>query len=115
MQSPAIQDINAIEEEIVDEFSLFDDWDDKYEYIIDLGKKLSAMDPAFKTDANKVKGCQSTVWLHAVSQSGRIYFQADSDAIIVKGLVSMLIRVLSGQRSADIVSARPGFIHRIRM
>ena len=89
--------IEEIETEIVEEFSLFDSWDDKYEYIIDLGKKLAPLEDQFKKEENKVKGCQSTVWLVADYRDGRIFFKADSDAIIVKGLVSMLIRVLSGQ------------------
>ncbi|RYZ48247.1 MAG: SufE family protein, partial [Sphingobacteriales bacterium] len=82
--------IEQTETEIAEEFALFDSWDDKYEYIIDLGKKLPALDPVYKTDDNKVKGCQSTVWLHAAANNGRIYFEADSDAVIVKGLISML-------------------------
>src|SRR5829696_3082181 len=89
--------IAEIEQEIVEEFSLFDSWDDKYEYIIDLGKKLPVLEQEHKRDDNKVKGCQSTVWLVADYRNGRVYYEADSDAVIVKGLISMLIRVLSGQ------------------
>ncbi len=103
------------EKEIVEEFSLFDSWDDKYEYIIDLGKKLPPLDPRFKTDDNKVKGCQSSVWLAADYTDGRVYYKADSDAVIVKGLISMLIRVLSGQKPEDIVAARLDFINQIGM
>src|SRR6185312_597454 len=88
--------IALIEDEIVEEFALFDSWDDKYEYIIDLGKKLPPLEDRFKLDENKVKGCQSTVWLASDFQEGRVFFKADSDAMIVKGLISMLIRVLSG-------------------
>ncbi|HEU4633036.1 MAG TPA: SufE family protein [Flavisolibacter sp.] len=107
--------IEEIETEIVEEFSLFDSWDDKYEYIIDLGKKLAPLEDQFKKEENKVKGCQSTVWLVADYRDGRIFFKADSDAIIVKGLVSMLIRVLSGQVPDEIVNARLDFIKEIGM
>src|SRR5438105_9213157 len=105
--------IEKIEKEIVEEFSLFDSWDDKYEYIIDLGKKLPALDPQYKKDENKVRGCQSTVWLVAEFRDGRVYYKADSDAMIVKGLISMLIRVLSGQSADEIVNAKLNFINEI--
>ena len=85
--------IREVEQEIVEEFALFDSWDDKYEYIIDMGKKLPALADVHKVDANKVRGCQSTVWLAAREDNGKIFFEADSDAVIVKGLISMLIRV----------------------
>ena len=111
----AVQTIQETEEEIIDEFSLFDNWEDKYEYIIDLGKKLEPLNPEFKVDDNKIKGCQSQVWLAATEEDGRIYFKADSDAIIVKGLVSMLIRVLSGHTSQEILDAKLEFIDKIGM
>ena len=104
-----------IEKEIVEEFSLFDSWDDKYEYIIDLGKKLSPLEDVYKKDENKVRGCQSTVWLVADYRDGKIYFKAESDAVIVKGLISMLIRVLSNQSPDDIINARLDFINKIGM
>lgn len=107
--------IAAIEEEIIEEFGLFDSWDDKYEYIIDLGKKLPALAEEHKKDENKVKGCQSTVWLVANYKEGRVYYEADSDAVIVKGLISMLIRVLSGQQADDILNAKLDFIREIGM
>lgn len=108
--------INSIQDEIIEEFALFDNWTDKYEYIIDLGKKLSPLDAAHKTDANKIKGCQSSVWLIAQAETdGRITFYADSDAIIVRGLVSILIRILSGQQPKDIVEADLYFIDQIGM
>lgn len=107
--------IQETEKEIVEEFALFDSWDDKYEYIIDLGKKLPALADAHKIDENKVKGCQSTVWLAASLQSGRVYFEADSDAVIVKGLISMLIRVLSGRTPDEILNAPLRFINEIGM
>ncbi|MBK7097354.1 MAG: SufE family protein [Sphingobacteriales bacterium] len=110
-----IKTIKEIENEIVEDFSLFDDWDGKYEYIIDLGKKLHPLDKKYKTAENIVKGCQSTVWLHAEHKGGRIFYYADSDAIIVKGLISMLIKVLSGQPVEDIISADLEFIDKIGM
>jgi cysteine desulfuration protein SufE len=107
--------IEEIEKEIVEEFSLFDSWDDKYEYIIDLGKKLTPLEDQFKKDDNRVRGCQSTVWLVADYINGKVFYKAESDAIIVKGLISMLIRVLSGQMPDDIVNARLDFIKDIGM
>ena len=103
------------EEEIVSAFSFLDSWDDKYEYIIELGKKLAPLDEKHKTEENKVKGCQSTVWLVASEKDGKIYYEADSDAIIVKGLISMLVNVLSGQKANEILQARLGFIEEIGM
>ena len=107
--------IEEIEKEIVEEFSLFDSWDDKYEYIIDLGKRLPPLEDRYKTDDNKVRGCQSTVWLVADYKDGRIFYKAESDAVIVKGLISMLIRVLSGQPAEEIINARLDFIREIGM
>jgi len=107
--------IEEIESEIVEEFSLFDSWDDKYEYIIDLGKKLQPLEDKYKIDENRVRGCQSTVYLVADYKDGRVYYRAESDAVIVKGLISMLIRVLSGQRPDDIVAAPLNFIKEIGM
>jgi cysteine desulfuration protein SufE len=107
--------IEAIEKEITEEFALFDTWDDKYEYIIDLGKKLAPLEDAYKTDANRVRGCQSTVWLTADFRDGKVYYKAESDAVIVKGLISMLIRVLSGQSPDSIINAKLDFINQIGM
>ncbi len=107
--------IEEIENEIVEEFSLFDSWDDKYEYIIDLGKKLPPLESKYKIDENKVRGCQSTVYLVADYKDGKIFYKAESDAVIVKGLISMLIRVLSGQAPDDIVKAPLNFIKEIGM
>jgi len=107
--------IEDIEIEIKDEFALFDSWEDKYEYIIDLGKKLSPLDVKYKVDENKVRGCQSTVWLVADYKDGRVSYKAESDAVIVKGLISMLIRVLSGQKADDIINAKLNFIQEIGM
>ena len=107
--------IEEIENEIVEEFSLFDTWDEKYEYIIDLGKKLPELEDQHKIDINKVQGCQSTVWLVADYRDGKIFFKADSDAVIVKGLISMLIRVLSGHTPDEIINAKLDFIQKIGM
>ncbi|GAC1429224.1 MAG: SufE family protein [Chitinophagaceae bacterium] len=109
------QSIESIEDEIVEEFSLFDSWDDKYEYIIDLGKRLQPLDNKYKIDENRVRGCQSTVYLVADHKDGKIIYHADSDAIIVKGLISMLIRVLSGQAADAIIEAKLDFINKIGM
>lgn len=109
------QSIAKTEAEIVDEFSLFDSWDDKYEYIIDLGKKLAPLPDEFKKEENKVKGCQSTVWLVADYTDGKVIYRAESDAVIVKGLISMLIRVLSGHTPDEIIHAKMDFINQIGM
>lgn len=110
-----VRTINEIEEEIVENFSLFDTWEEKYEYIIELGKKLPPLDDQHKKEENIIKGCQSTVWLVARNENGRIYYEADSDAVIVKGLISMLIQVLSGQSADEILHADISFINRIGM
>ena len=107
--------IQEIENEIVEEFSLFDSWDDKYEYVIDLGKKLPLLEDKYKLDENKVRGCQSTVWLVADHTDGKVHFKADSDAIIVKGLISMLIRVLTNHTPDEIINANLEFIQKIGM
>src|SRR6476660_10151956 len=107
--------IEEIEQEIIEEFLLFDSWDDRYEYIIDLGKKLPVLEEEYKKDENKVKGCQSTVWLVADYSDGRIFFKADSNSVIVQGLISLLIRVLSGQKPDDIVGAKLEFLNDIGM
>ena len=107
--------IEEIEDEIVEEFSLFDSWDEKYEYIIDLGKKLPPLEEQYKKDENKVRGCQSTVWLVADYKNGKILYKAESDAVIVKGLISMLIRVLSNHSPDEIIEAKLDFINEIGM
>ena len=101
--------------EVVEDFSLFDSWDEKYEYIIDLGKKLPPLEEQFKVNENKVKGCQSTVWLANDFRDGKVYFKAESDAMIVKGLISMLIRVLSGHTPDEILNDKLDFIRDIGM
>ena len=107
--------IAETEKEIIEEFALFDSWDDKYEYIIDLGKTLPVLDAKYKTDENRVRGCQSSVWLVADYKEGKLFYQADSDAMIVKGLISMLIRVLSGRTADEIIEAKLDFIREIGM
>jgi cysteine desulfuration protein SufE len=107
--------INETQDELIEEFGLFEDWADKYEYLIDLGKKLSPMNDAFKTEENVIKGCQSKVWLHAEKQGDQVVFFADSEAIIVKGMISMLIRVLSNHTAAEIIQADLYFIDQIGM
>ena len=106
-------EIKTIQDEIIDEFSMFDDWDERYQYVIDLGKSLPLIDEKYKDDDHIVKGCQSKVWLHADQKEGRIVFTADSDAIITKGIIAILVRVFSGQKPADILSADMGFIDAI--
>lgn len=98
------------EKELTEEFELFDDWADKYQYIIELGQKLEPLDDRYKIDDNKIKGCQSSVWLHAHAESGKIYFEADSDSTFVKGEIALLIRVLSGRAPSEIVEAQLEFI-----
>ena len=109
----AAKNIKDIEQELIDDFAMFETWEEKYEYLIDLGKKLSPLDEAYKKEEYKIKGCQSSVWIHSYEKDGLIYFEGDSDAVIVKGLVSMMIMVLSGQTPATIVNADLAFINTI--
>ena len=105
--------IQETQEEIVDEFALFDEWMDKYEHIIELGKDLPLIDEQYKTDENLIKGCQSKVWLHAALKDGKIIFTADSDAIITKGIVGLVIRVFSNHTPQEIIDADLFFIDQI--
>ncbi len=105
--------IKEIQEEIIDEFSLFDDWMQRYEYLIDLGKNLPLIHDEFKTDDNIIKGCQSKVWLKGEQKENKIFFTADSDAILTKGIIALLIRVFSNQTSLDILNAEMDFIDKI--
>ncbi|MGC6284671.1 MAG: SufE family protein [Polaribacter sp.] len=105
--------IRQIQEEIIDEFSMFDDWMERYEYIIDLGKSLPIIDDAFKTDDNLIKGCQSKVWLHSEVDNNHVKYTADSDAILTKGIVALLLRVFSDQHPKDILEADTSFIDEI--
>lgn len=109
----ARMNIDQTQDAIIEEFNLFDQWFDKYEYLIDLGKNLPVIDDAFKTDDNLIRGCQSRVWLHAEMDAGRVHFTADSDAVITRGIIALLIRVLAGQKPEDIAAAQLYFIDAI--
>lgn len=105
--------IKEIQEEIIDEFSMFDDWMQRYEYIIELGKSLPLIDEQYKTDNNIIKGCQSKVWVHAEEKEGNVVFTADSDAILTKGIIAILIRVFSDKKPNEILEADTDFIDEI--
>jgi len=105
--------IQEIQDEIVDEFSMFDDWMQRYEYMIDLGKSLPLIDESLKTEDRIIKGCQSKVWVNADLDQDKVVFTADSDAIITKGIIAILIRAWSGQKPADILEANTDFIDEI--
>tara|TARA_B110000003_G_scaffold264902_1_gene290173 strand:- start:967 stop:1383 length:417 start_codon:yes stop_codon:yes gene_type:complete len=105
--------IQEIQKEITEDFAMFDDWMQKYEYLIDLGKDLAQIDEKHKTEDNLIKGCQSRVWLHAEHTDGKIIYTADSDAIMTKGIIAILISVLSGQTPASITDAKLDFINEI--
>ncbi|MEJ7588968.1 MAG: SufE family protein [Ferruginibacter sp.] len=105
--------INEIQDELIEEFSLFGDWMEKYENIIHMAKELPLIEEKYKQDENLIKGCQARVWLHADFEEGKISFTADSDAIITKGLVSMVVRVLSGQTPSEIMHAELYFVDQI--
>ena len=106
--------IKEIETEIIEEFETFGaDWEAKYEYLIDMGKTLPMIEEKYKTESNIIKGCQSRVWLHSELKEGKIYFTADSDAIITKGLVALMVRVLSGHSPEEIMAAKLEFVDKI--
>ncbi len=105
--------IQEIQNEIVEEFSLFDDWMQRYEYMIELGKSLPLIEDQYKIDENIIKGCQSRVWVHAKLENDKVVFTADSDAIITKGIIAILIRVFSHQHPRDILDANTDFIDEI--
>lgn len=105
--------VSEIENEIIEEFSVFEEWLDKYEYIIDLGKSLPVIDEKEKSDSNLIKGCQSRVWLSSSFNEGKIFFTADSDAIITKGIISLLIRVYNGRTPLEILSSDFSFVEKI--
>ena len=108
-----METIKEIQEEIIDEFSMFDDWMQKYEYLIDLGKELPQIEEKLKIEDNLIKGCQSRVWLDAKHKDGKIIYTADSDAIMTKGIIAILIRVLSNQSANDIANSDLTFINKI--
>ena len=105
--------IKEIQDEIVDEFSMFEDWMQRYEYIIELGKSLPLIDEQYKTEDNIIQGCQSKVWVHAEEKDGKVVFTADSDAILTKGIIAILIRTFSNQSAKDILDADMNFIDEI--
>jgi cysteine desulfuration protein SufE len=105
--------IAEIEQEIIADFELFEGWEEKYQYIIEIGQKLPPLDDKYKTEDYKIKGCQSSVWLHGEEREGRLYFSADSDSTFVKGEIALLMNVLSGQKAEDILNAPLSFIDAI--
>ena len=105
--------IQNIQQDIIDEFDMFEEWMDKYEHIIDLGKSLPLIGEQYKTEDNLIKGCQSRVWLHAQHKDGKVIYTADSDAIMTKGIIALLVRAFSEQKAQDIVEADTDFINQI--
>ena len=105
--------ITEIQDEIIDEFSMFEDWEERYQYMIDLGKTLPLIEEQYKTEENIIKGCQSKVWVHAQMNNDKIEFTADSDAIITKGIIAILIRTFSNQHPKDIIESNTDFIDKI--
>ena len=105
--------IEEVQNEIIDEFSMFEDWEERYQYMIDLGKDLPLIDAQYKTEDNIIKGCQSKVWVHATMQDDKVNFTADSDAIITKGIIAILIRAFSNQHPTEIIEANTDFIDKI--
>jgi len=105
--------IDKIQQEIIDEFNMFEDWMQKYEYIIDMGKELIPIEEKHKVEKNLIRGCQSRVWLHAELKGDRVFFHGDSDAIMTKGIVALLLRVLSKQKPNDIIKSKLDFLDKI--
>jgi cysteine desulfuration protein SufE len=108
-----METIKDIQAGIIEDFEMFDDWMQKYEYLIDLGKELTPIEEKYKIEDNLIKGCQSRVWLHAEKQDDKIIYTADSDAIMTKGIIAILINVLSNQKASEIISADLSFIDAI--
>lgn len=105
--------ITAVQNDIIEEFAMFDNWEDRYQYMIDLGKTLPLIDEQYKTDDHIIKGCQSKVWVHADLKDDKVAFTADSDAIITKGIIALLLRVFSNQHPKDIIDADTSFLDEI--
>ncbi|MCT6869119.1 SufE family protein [Apibacter sp.] len=105
--------ISEIQQELINEFNLFDTWEQRYEYVIELGKSLPKMSEKIKTEDKLIKGCQSQVWLDARMENGKLFFEADSDAILPKGIAAILVRIYSGQRFEDILKSDENFIEKI--
>jgi cysteine desulfuration protein SufE len=103
-------EVQAAQDELIEEFQFFDDWMDRYQYLIDLGRRLPEFPKSEQTDANKIRGCQSQVWFVASEKDGKLYFQAISDAAIVSGLIALLLRIYSGRRPQDILDTPPNFV-----
>ena len=110
-----VNEVQAAQDEVVEEFAFFDDWMDRYQYLIDLGRRLPALTDAELIDENKIKGCQSQVWLVASQEEGRLSFRAISDAAIVSGLIAILLRIYSDRRPDDILSTPPDFISALNL
>ena len=114
-QLPPSQEINDAQAEIVDVFSMFDDWTDRYQYIIDLGRKLPDLGPADKVESNRLKGCQSQVWMVTENRDGRLHYDAISDSAIVSGLIALMLKVYSDRRPAEIIATPPDFVKQIEL
>jgi cysteine desulfuration protein SufE len=115
MSAAARNEVVAAQEELVAEFSLFDNWMDRYQYIIDLGRRLPEFPPLAKIEANKIRGCQSQVWFLARQKNGRLEFQALSDAAIVSGLIALLLRIYSGRKPQDILDTPADFVRQLKL
>ena len=108
-------EVRDAQQEIIDEFALFDDWMDRYQYLIDLGRRLPDFPDEFRTEENRIRGCQSQVWFVAEEKDGRLYFRAISDAAIVSGLIALLLRLYSGRKPAEIVETPPDFVAALQL
>ena len=112
---PMSSEVAAAQQEIIEEFSLFDDWMDRYQYLIDLGRRLPPFPEELRTEENRIRGCQSQVWFVAEKKDGRLYFQAISDAAIVSGLIAVLLRLYSGREPQDILDTPPDFVEALQL
>jgi cysteine desulfuration protein SufE len=108
-------EVRAAEQEIIDEFALFDDWMDRYQYLIDLGRRLPEFPDELRTEENRIRGCQSQVWFVADEQDGRLHFRAISDAAIVSGLIALLLRLYSGRKPEEIINTPPDFVTALQL
>ena len=115
MSNKVQNEVQAAQQEVIDEFSFFDDWMDRYQYLIDLGRRLPEFPDALRTEENRIRGCQSQVWFVAEKKDGRLEFQAISDAAIVSGLIALLLRVYSGRRPQEILNTPPDFVAALQL
>ncbi len=115
MSDKVQNEVQAAQQEVIDEFSFFDDWMDRYQYLIDLGRRLPEFPDALRTEENRIRGCQSQVWFVAEKKDGRLEFQAISDAAIVSGLIALLLRVYSGRRPQEILNTPPDFVAALQL